>query len=377
MVLIILIAFFSLIALIILHEFSHFALAKKFGVEVEEFGIGYPPRLVGKKIGETIYSLNLLPFGAFVKIPEGELKTKPFWQRFLILIAGIVSFWVICTILITIIFYIGAPFQVSDEENENLIDPRVQIVTISPYSPAEEAGLGTGDIIASLKLKITPKESLRLPTGQENEKPAPYRNEVSGTGLKINKVKEVQEFTNLHKGQEIVLTIKRGEEIFEVILIPRISPPEGEGPLGVGLVRIATKKYSLLEAPVQGILTTLRLTWVIFLGIIQLIKRAVLRKPLEVELVGPVGILDIFVRAGILGPVYFLQTIAIISLHVAIINALPIPVVDGGRVVFLAIEKIRKKPLNEKIEQRINFIFFALLITLMLWVTMKDIGRIF
>ena len=153
MISIILIAFVSLIGLLILHEGGHFIAAKRFGVEVEEFGVGYPPRLFGKKIGETLYSLNLLPLGAFVRIPEKKLREKPIWQRAVILMAGIVSFWVICAILITIIFWIGSPFQISDEEEGNLINPRVQIVTVSSGSPAEEAGLEIGDVIEKLKVK--------------------------------------------------------------------------------------------------------------------------------------------------------------------------------------------------------------------------------
>ncbi|GAH75098.1 unnamed protein product, partial [marine sediment metagenome] len=109
---IILIVFISLIGLIILHEFGHFAIAKKFGVRVEEFGIGYPPRIFGKKIGETLYSLNLLPFGAFVKIygEEGGIESahsftgKPIWQRALIILGGVVSFWIISAILLSIVF---------------------------------------------------------------------------------------------------------------------------------------------------------------------------------------------------------------------------------------------------------------------------------
>jgi len=350
MISIILIAFVSLIGLLILHEGGHFIAAKRFGVEVEEFGVGYPPRLFGKKIGETIYSLNLLPLGAFVRIPEKKLRDKPIWQRAVILIAGIVSFWVICAILITIIFWIGSPFQISDEEEGNLINPRVQIVTVSSGSPAEEAGLEIGDVIEKLKVK--------------SEK------------LKVNKVGQVQEFTKEHKGEEIVLTIKRGKEELDVNLVPRVSPPEGQGPMGVGLARVATKKYPLTGAVLQGVLTTLTLTWQIVLGLVNIIKRAVLRKPFEAKLVGVVGILDIFVKAGVLGPIYFLQTLALISLHLAVANALPIPVADGGRLLFLAIEKIRKKPLNEKIEQRINAFFFALLLFLMIWITIRDIGRL-
>ena len=348
---IILIAFISLISLLVLHEFGHFIMAKKFGVEVQEFGIGYPPRIIGKKIKQTIYSLNLLPFGAFVKIDEKKLREKPIWQRAIVLIAGIVSFWIISIILISIIFSAGAPIQVLDKENQGLINPKVQIISIAPDSPANIAGLETGDVISELR--------------------------ISDYKLQIDKVGQVQEFANQYKGQEIILSIEREQDILKVNLIPRISVPSGQGAMGVGLARIAIKKYSLLQAIPRAVLTTFRMTWQIVLGFLEMFKRLVLGKPIQAELVGPIGIFDIFVQAGNLGAIYFLQTLVLISLHIAVINALPIPVTDGGRLLFLGIEKIRKKPLNEKIEQRINIVFFALLIVLMVWVTIKDIGRIF
>lgn len=350
---IIFIAFISLISLLVLHEFGHFIMAKKFGVEVQEFGIGYPPRIIGKKFKDTIYSLNLLPFGAFVKIDEKKLNQKPIWQRAIVLIAGIVSFWLISIILISIIFSAGAPIQVLDEENQGIINPKVQIITIVPDSPAKQAGLQAGDIITELR--------------------------ITDYALRITKVSQVQDFTEQHKGKEITLTIKRQTEkhALKVNLTPRISVPSGQGPMGVGLARIAIKKYSLLQAIPNAVLTTFRMTWQIVLGFLEMFKNLVLRKPIQAELVGPIGIFDIFVQAGNLGVIYFLQTLVLISLHIAVINALPIPVTDGGRLLFLGIEKIRKKPLDEKTEQKINTVFFALLIALMVFVTIKDIGRIF
>jgi regulator of sigma E protease len=327
-------------------------MAKKFGVEVEEFGLGYPPRLFGKKKGGTLYSLNLLPFGAFVRISEEKLREKPIWQRILVLLGGIVSFWIVSFVLITIVFWLGVSFQVSDEEDGHLINPQVQIVAVLSDSPAEQAGLKAGDIIIKVKSQ-------------------------SSKAKDIDKIRQVQDFTKEHKGEEITLTIQRDEEIFEVNLIPRVSPPQGQGALGVALTRLATKKYSLAGALFQGFLTTFKLTGQIVFAFGQMVKKLVAREPVGGELVGPVGIFDIFIKAGNLGVVYFLQTVALISLHIAVINALPFPVADGGKLLFLALEKIRKKPLNERTEQGINMAFFALLLALMLWVTIKDINRLF
>lgn len=345
------IAFISLIVLVVIHEFSHFIVAKRFQVGVEEFGIGYPPRLIARKISGTVYSLNALPFGAFVRIPERKLRELQIWQRAIILLAGIASFWVICVFLLVIVFVVGSPIQVSDVENGNLADPRVQVVAVFPSSPAESAGLQVGDTI----------QEMRFDDQQ----------------LRIDKVKQVQEFTQAHKGKEIILSIKRGKRVLEMKAVPRLSSPAGEGALGIALARVATKRYPLISAISQSTSVTLRLTGQIILGFGRMIKRLVAREPLGVEIVGPVGIFDIFAKAGILGPIYFLQTVALISLHVAVINALPIPVTDGGKVMFLVLEKIRKKPLNERIEQGINTVFFGLLIALMVWITIKDIGKRF
>ncbi len=361
MLLTILIAFFSLICLVVLHELGHFALAKKFGVKVEEFGIGYPPRLFGKKIGETIYSLNLLPFGAFVKIYGHEeridnprsFSTKPFWQKALIILGGVISFWVVAAILLTIVMYLGVPMQIGDDDNGNLVNPKVQIMTVSPASPAEEAGIRIGDTIREFS--------------------------ILNDQFSINKTNEVQKLTEKYKGQEITLTIQRGKEIFDVSLIPREVPPKDEGPMGVSLIRTALKSYPWYQAPIQGILATSNLTVIVMKGWGMTIASLVQGEgmPPGVELRGPVGIFELFAQVGILGISYFLHFIAVISICLALINILPIPALDGGWLLFLIVEKIRGKPVSQKIEQKITVFFFFLLIALMICVTIKDIARIF
>lgn len=359
MILIILIAFISLIGLIVLHEFGHFILAKKFGVKVEEFGIGIPPRIFGKKFGETIYSINLLPIGAFVKLygEEEEIKdsrsfsSKSIWQRALIVLGGVISFWIIAIILLSIVMSLGAPTTISDEQNNNLINPEIQIVGISPASPAEEAGLKMGDKVIEVKTQEIESKS-------------------------INKVKELQEFTEINKGKEIILIIQRGEEIFEVPITPRLSPPEGEGYMGVGLIRIATIKYPWYKAPFKGILATGDLTLGIIKGWAKALNGAISGSSSGVQIVGPVGIFSLFTQISQLGMIYFIQFIAVIAIHLGLFNLLPIPALDGGKMLFLGIEKIKGEPIPEKIEQNLTAFFFILLIALMIWITIKDIIRI-
>jgi len=357
----ILIVFISLIGLMVLHELGHFVIAKKFGVKVEEFGIGYPPRLFGRKFGETLYSLNLLPFGAFVKIygEEGGIESaysftgKLIWQRALIILGGVVSFWIVAAILLSIVFGIGTLQAISDEEEGSLVNSKVQIVAVSPNSPAEEAGIKVGDAIKQLT--------------------------VNNQQLTIDKVKEVQEFTQEHLGKEITLTIERGKEVFETSLMPRVSPPEGEGAMGVGLARTSEKSYPWYQAPIKGIKACISMTWAVITGLAQVLGSLVQGKglPSGAQLMGPIGIGSLMTQAAQLGLNYYLQFIAMISIYLAVFNILPIPALDGGKLLFLGIEKVRKKPVYPKIEQSITTVFFALLIALMVWVTIKDIIQLF
>ena len=361
MILTIIIAFVSLMGLIVLHELGHFLLAKKFGIKVEEFGIGYPPRLLGKKIGETIYSLNLLPFGAFVKIYGQEEKiddprsfgSKPFYQKALVILGGVVVFWIVAAILLSIVMWIGVPSVIGDNEIGVLRDPKVQVAAILSDSPAKEAGLKVGDSIINIRCQNIDTE--------------------------INKVKEVQDAIQSCKGEETIIAIQKGEDISEVSLIPRISPPENEGPIGIALLRTALKSYPWYQAPIKGIEATGNLTIAIVKGWGMVIKSLVLGQgvPDGVEIGGPVRIFELFVDMSALGISYFLQFIALISISLAILNILPIPALDGGWLVFLIIEKLRGKPLNDKIVQKISLSFFFLLIILMIWITVKDVIRLF
>ncbi len=361
MFLTIIIAFFSLIGLMVLHEYGHFMFAKKFGVEVEEFGIGYPPRIFGKKFRGTLYSLNLLPLGAFVKIrgEEGGIEdvksfsNKPIWQRILIILGGVLMFWLVSWVLLSIVMALGMPSAISDEETDGFVNPLVCIMAISSDSPASMAGLELGDIIKQLS--------------------------IDDHQLSIDKVKQVQEFVEEYEGREIILTIERKAEIFEAVLVPRVTPPEGQGKIGIGLTRTAVKSYPLYEAPIRGAIETYNLTYGALKGWATVISSLFNGDgmPVGAKVMGPIGIFGLFAEMGSLGLSYFLRFIAIISIFLALFNILPIPSLDGGKLVFLGIEAIRKKPVSERIEQNITAFFFVLLISLMLFVTFKDIQNLF
>lgn len=353
----IIIAFLSLLSLVVIHELGHFLLAKKFGIKVEEFGIGYPPKIFGKKIGETVYSLNLLPFGAFVRIYGHEerindpksFSAKPIWQRALVILGGVISFWLVAFALLSIVMAIGAPIGISDNETAGLKDIKVQIIAVANNSPAQRAGLKIGDTI--------------LKAGEEE----------------ITKVLSLQEFIKNNKGNEILLSVKRGQEVFDVKVVPRIDPPLNEGALGVGLARTGIKSYPWHIAPLKGAEATWNLTIMILDGWKTIFSSLFSGKgvPQGVEMGGIVMIFDLSLQAANMGLAYFLNFIAVISISIAILNALPIPALDGGWFVLLMVEAVRKKPLDEKIEKSISAFFFLLLILLMVIVTIKDIIRIF
>lgn len=362
MILIILIAFGSLLGLIVLHEFGHFVMAKKFGVDVEEFGIGYPPRIIGKKFGNTIYSLNLIPFGAFVKIrgEEGGIEDyhsftgKPLWQRALIILGGVVAFWIIAAVILSVVFALGMPTPVLDGDNHNLINPKIQVTFISPKSPAEEAGLKPLDTI--LKIKSD--------RGQ----------------IETDKVGEVIGFINANKGEKVTLTIDRWGKVSDITLVPRVSVKPGEGAIGIGLARMALVPYPWYEAPFRALDATWRITLSVASSVFNIFNQLFQGKalPSEATPMGPVGIFDFLRNAFLLGVNYFLYFVALISISLAVFNLLPIPALDGGKMLFLGIEFVMKKPVPPKIEQNITAAFFFALIILMLFVTIKfDIPKLF
>ncbi len=357
MLLTIIIAFLSLIGLIIIHELGHFLMAKKFGIKVEEFGLGYPPRLFGKKIGETIYSLNLIPFGGFVKIYGQEERinkprsftSKPFYQKALVILAGVLVFWVAAAILLAIVSGIGAPVIVEDDLAEGITDPKVQILYIAPDSPAEQAGLEVGNIIKSIN------------------------------GTEVDKVSQVQEIIDNNKGEEVVLTIQKGKRFVDIPVVPRTSFLENEGPTGIGLARTGLKSYPWHLAVWEGIKETYLVTIAIIKAFASIIASLFQGQgmPAGTDIGGPVLIFSLFVNIGGLGASYILRLIAIIAIHLAILNILPIPALDGGWFVFLAIERLRGKPLNDKLVQKVSASFFLLLIALLIFLTIKDIMRFF
>ena len=348
MILTIIVVLFSLVVLTALHELGHFFFAKKFGVKVEEFGIGYPPRIIGKKVGETLYSLNLLPFGAFVKIMGEDggdnnprsFSQKPIYQRALILVGGVLMFWIIAFLIFTLLAGVfGIPTAVPDDLD---IEAQVKVVSVANDSPADQAGIKMGDTL----IKI-----------QEQE---------------IDKIDQVVEFSD--SKEELFLSILRDQKEIQVSLIPREIYPSDEGAMGIGLVRVADMKTDWYKSPLVGLKITkeqtINIPKVLFKALIRKIKG---EKVKDVQFVGPIGVGKMLGNALYEGVGSFLMLIAMISIWLALFNIFPIPALDGGRLLFLLIEWIRRKPMPQKIEGKVNAGFFILLIILMIFITLKDI----
>ncbi|MDP3710280.1 MAG: M50 family metallopeptidase [bacterium] len=340
--------------LILAHEWGHFYSARKLGVKVEEFGFGFPPKIWSKTKNGIKYSINLLPFGGFVKIfgehGEGEgnrdsFISRPAWQRFIILSAGVGM-----NVVLAWIFFSGGSLAGLPQATEDASVP-VSVAGVLPGSPAEKAGLKFGDQI----LQIVAEVEQRIITEEQH----------------------VRDFSEKYGGKEITLVIKRGKGTLNINIIPRAEYPSGEGPMGIALARITTEAVSWYMAPWEGLKTLGRSIVLTISGLAFILKELILEQKTSVAVSGPVGIFMMVGDSRELGLGYLLQLAGLLSVNLAILNFLPIPALDGGRVLFLVIEKLRRKKIDPKWENAAHAIGFTLLLILMVLVTFKDISRIF
>lgn len=353
------ILFLSFIVLV--HELGHFFAAKLSKVKVEEFGLGYPPRIFGKKIGETTYSINAIPFGGFVKI-YGEIPkelmeksegsptqnedekdsarsflTKPIWKRAGIMLAGVCMNVIFAWLILFIVFLVGSPKHLA-------------INSVSPNSPAALAEIRSGDIVQSVTYGGT---TLKDP--------------VSSDAF----IALVKEAKNNSIQIEIQGTIPR-----TVTIQGRLNPPEGEGALGIGLVDIGFSPQGFLGSLWEASRYTVEVLYLVVEGLVLFITKLFVSPKIIESITGPVGIFSFASQASVSGFIPFLHVIAFISLNIAVLNLLPFPALDGGRFLFLLIEKFKKRPVSYRIQSFINTAGFILLLVLMILVTIKDVGKL-
>lgn len=356
-----------LFVLILVHEYGHFFAARKFGIWIEEFAIGFPPRLFSKKIKETVFSFNAIPLGGFVKIfgenrddPEfinsplrsQGFSSKPKYAQAIVLLGGIVFNILFAWILLSFAFIGGVPSSVSNSQ-EYVKDAKLTVVGVLPDSPASNADIKSGDVIVQL-------------SNSKDEK-------LEGVDLTPENLKY---FVNTHPKDEIKISILRNKEEKSSILVPKKST-DGNTQIGIAMDMVGTMRLPIHKAFWEGAKRTAYISGATMKGLTDLIGNSFKGKADLDSLTGPIGIAGAVGDASKFGFSYLISFAALISINLAIFNLIPFPALDGGRLLFLLIETIIRRPLNQKIIGYINFAGFIILIGLMLLVTYKDIIRFF
>jgi len=351
------IVFILILALLVLvHEFGHFFAAKKNGVRVEEFGFGFPPRLFGIKKGETLYSINALPIGGFVKLygeeyQEMQKKTgdtsknrafvyKHPLQKAIIIVAGVIGNFLLGWTLISFLFTQGVPTPIN----------KVLVEAVLPLSPAAIAGIHEKDLV--YKLSIDKKEY-----------------PISSTTDLINLAKQ-------SGGKEMKIFVERENKPYTFSITPRKNPPSGQGPLGIVITSFIEKKYPWYKAPFYGLIEAFNITQKIVSELAKTLFQLATLQKTSVEVAGPVGIARYTGQAIKFGKNAVLELIALLSLNLAIINILPFPALDGGRLVFVMYEWVTKRRVNQKIEQYTNLVGIVILLSFAALITLHDIAKL-
>lgn len=349
-----------LAVLVLVHEFGHFFAARRARMRIEEFGFGFPPRIKGWMKNGVLWSINAIPLGGFVKIAgeDGQdadqrrqdvdqrglnvdhsdvfevsnyvnFAARPIWQRTLVLIAGVVMNFILGWALLWVIFMVGS-------------ESSVVITDVAPDSPAALARIEPGDII-----------------------------------LGYQDIEQFVSYINEHRGKEVVLSVVHSGAENKVIVTPRENPPVGEGALGVALANGGVERMTIFSALWESLKSAGRIFSFIYIMLFKLVASIFSGDSLWGNVSGPIGIFKATSQAAGLGFLYLLNLVALISLNLAAINIFPFPALDGGRIIFLIVEKIKGSPVSVHIQQLVNGIGFGLLLLLMLVVTIQDVIKIF
>lgn len=354
-----------LIVLILVHEFGHFVVAKLSGMRVDEFGIGFPPRLWGRKVGETIYSINALPFGGFVRIygeDETDLEVigsdrafsaRPRFFQALTLVAGIAMNLLLAYVLLTTTLVMGTPRALSDSELSHAADAHMAVTDVLPGSPAIVGGLQPGDFILSVN-------------------GAPVQQSFSGS----NEDAFLAYVANDTALAPLTFMVERNNTQKVVTVTPKVGvlPESPAKPaIGIAVEPVGVVPESFGTAIKDGALYTWEVTKLTATGLSQFFLQAVTFHANLSEVSGPIGIAFALGNAYAHGFAALLSLAASISISLAIINLLPIPALDGGRLLFVIIEAVIRRPIKPSVAAAINSIFFVLLVVLLLVVSAHDV----
>lgn len=344
--------------LVLIHELGHFLTAKRFGIKVEEFGFGFPPRVFGKKIGETLYSFNLLPIGGFVKLYgeddagsgkvskskevtkdlERAFFAKPIWQRIVVVVAGVVMNFGLAVLIATYLF----TSQGIPKDNQNVL-----VADVSKGSPADTAGMKSGDLIVSIDSQKVKDPSMLIATTQDK------------------------------LGKEVTVVVKRGESEIPLKVTPRLNAPEGEGAMGVAIEpNITFQKYPFPQSIYYGTKQAVQDSVLVVTGFLDMIKTIFTKQTIPEGVAGPVGMAQLTGEFVKIGPEAVLSLVYMLSLSLAVLNILPIPALDGGRLFFILIELFTRRKVNPKFEAYAHMAGIVVLLLFLAFISYKDIVRI-
>jgi len=351
--------------LVFIHEFGHYIVARIIGVRVEEFGFGLPPRIWGKKVGETVYSVNALPIGGFVRLagedaleeeesnvkkayPKKELRSF-FWarskkERSAILLAGVTMNFFLAFVLTGVLVTRG------------IVEPtgRVHIETVVDGTPASVAGIQKLDTVLSITVPTQTGVQTVIPKKPEDM---------------ISTIKT-------HAGEQIIITIERSGKTIDFAVVPRVNPPKGQGALGVAVSDLERKTYPWYMVPIKSVEITFTRSWQMLSSIANVLWRLLTGVKVDsAEVSGPIGIAQVTGQAIKYGWEAVFEFVSILSLNLAILNILPFPALDGGRLLFVFLEKLGKKT-RPDIERIIHQVGMMVLLALTLLITINDILRI-
>jgi len=349
--------------LVLVHEAGHFIVAKRTGMKVEEFGLGFPPRLWSFKYNGTVYSINLILFGGFVRIfgEEAEHRNAPgsfghagFWRQLAVVLAGVIMNLVLAAFLLMISNFGGLRIGLFDEAMiARATNQKVQILQISPKSPAETAGLRSLDEIIG------------------------FRTSQGANLVETKNPEQVQAFAYAHAGTSVMIVVRRGDAFTDLPIALRTPTAPTEGPIGISLALTGVVRYSWYQSIWLGFVDTWSLYRATIQGYWGLLASLFTSGNLGVDISGPIGIAALTSQAARIGFTYLLQFMAMISVNLAVLNMMPFPALDGGRAVMILVERIRGRALRETTERSIHALGFIFLLVLMVAVTVKDIVKFF
>ena len=327
--------------MIMVHELGHFLVAKRVGITVYAFAIGFGPRVAGFRAGDTAYAINLLPFGGYVRMAgedmddtagAGSFRAKSVWQRMAVVTAGpAMNLLLALLLLMGTAIAVGVPVGVSN-----------RIGQLMSGWPAEDVGLRPGDLIVAIDGEV-------MDSGQE-----------------------VIDTIHRRPNAELRLTVERGGQWFDVTVRSRLDPRQNIGLIGFRPEAIR-ERMGPLQALAWALGTLVETVEVVFSTLVGLFREG--GKLLD-QLAGPVGAVRFLGEAGAAGAEIFIYTASALSIMIGVFNLLPLPALDGGRLLFLLVEAVRRRPVDPKREGYIHLVGFALLILLLVTLTVRDIGKL-